>query len=115
MDLIFTSYNGTNKEKIKKSIKKNMLTQGFFEAVVPFPALDGHIPSMTAYLKNVEFVLLDDIGDDKEYIRVSSIDSPFREMLSWAYMSTACRPGLPDRDFEFWTQEMMDNYVSGSN
>ena len=30
---------------------------------------------------------------EKKFCRVASIDSPFREMIAWAYMQIACRPG----------------------
>ena len=33
---------------------------------------------------------------------------PIREAVIWAYMQNNCRPGLPDRDFVLWTQQIWD-------
>ena len=46
--------------------------------------------------------------DSGEYIRVVSIDSPFREQIAWAYLNTAGRPGVPDRDFAIWEKQYLD-------
>ena len=48
------------------------------------------------------------IGDgDKEYTRIASLDDPLRELVAWAYMLTAARPGLPERDFDAWAKEII--------
>jgi hypothetical protein len=39
-------------------------------------------------------------------IVVASVDSPFRELVSWAYMHVDCRPGLPVRRLDEWCQQM---------
>ena len=64
---------------------------------------------MAADLRDLQFIRVEDIGiSGKLYHRIASIDSPFRELLSWAYLQTACRPGLPDRDFNSWADEIIN-------
>lgn len=38
-----------------------------------------------------------------------SISSPFRESLARAYMQSAARPGVPDRDTTSWAKEITDS------
>ena len=45
-------------------------------------------------------------GSDVDYVRVASVDSPFREMVAWAYMQVAARPGLPERNWDAWADEV---------
>jgi len=96
-------------EQLGKILVSTLLTQGFFQKIVPFPILRGKIPLMMADLKKLDLIPISEItlnGNDK-YIRIASLDSPFRELISWAYMQTACRPGLPERDFESWRDEII--------
>ena len=96
------------KKDAKKNLSKTVLSQGYFKTIIPFPALPDRIPSMAAYLQKLELIPLNNIGlESKPYLRIASIDSPFREMISWAYMQNACRPGLPDRDLEAWCEEII--------
>lgn len=60
---------------------------------------------MAANLRKLELIAVDEIVD---YERIASLDSPFREMVSWAYMQIAGRPGLPERDFDAWYKEICD-------
>ena len=63
---------------------------------------------MAADLRELELISLSDIGlKDKPFIRIASLDSPFRELVSWAYVQVSGRPGLPDRDFGSWRDEIM--------
>ena len=90
-------------------IKPSVLTQGFLGSMIPFPRFPQHIPSMGADMKNLELVPLAQIGakdSEKQYWRIASIDSPFRELISWVYLQVAGRPGLPNRDFESWAKEI---------
>ncbi len=62
-------------------------------------------------MRDLDLIPLKEIGtlnSDKKYLRVASIDSPFRELISWSYLQVAARPGLPDRNFESWIQEISD-------
>jgi hypothetical protein len=101
-----------NREELSKILISTMLSQGFYQKIVPFPILKGKIPPMVADLKKLELIPILEITPDGsgKYIRIASLDSPFRELISWAYMQTACRPGLPDRDFESWKEEFMRAY-----
>ena len=99
-----------DKKELSASLASTLLTQGYYQRVVPFPGLKGIIPPMMADLKDLKHVLLSDIGSagGAHYVKVASLDSPFRELISWAYMHTACRPGLPDRDYDSWAKEIVD-------
>ena len=45
----------------------------------------------------------------RPFLRIASIDSPFRELVAWAYLQIACRPSLPDRDFDSWRDEIVED------
>jgi len=104
-----TSLCTVKTKNLKNAIRTTMLTQGYFQKVIPFPRLPNRIPTMMADLKKLELIPLSAIGADtaKKYTRIASLDSPFRELVSWAYMQIACRPGLPDRDVDSWSNEIM--------
>jgi CTP synthase len=106
--LDLTSLKDMGLTKLKDRLPSTVLTQGYFEAVVPFPRLKGRIPTMAADLRNLESIPIGNIGIlDKPVLRVASLDSPFRELIAWAYLQIACRPGLPDRDFDSWCDEIV--------
>lgn len=106
--LDLTSLKDMGLAKLKERLPRTVLTQGYFEAVIPFPCLKGRIPTMAANLRDLEFIPVGDIGvEDKRFLRIASIDSPFRELVAWAYLHIACRPGLPDRDFNSWSEEII--------
>lgn len=93
---------------------RNLLTTGHRDGIMPLPSLKGRIPPLMADLKKLELLPLADIGDEtKKYVRIASIDSPFRELVAWAYSNTACRPGLPDRDFNAWATEICPDKSAG--
>lgn len=88
----------------------SILTQGYSDAMLPLPGLVGRIPCMAANLKNLELLTFEErvIGTrEVKYERIASMDSPFRELVSWSYLQVAGRPGLPDRDFDKWTEEIL--------
>ena len=94
----------------KKKIR-SFLPSGHSNGIIPLPKLTGFIPSMAADLRKLELVPADEIANSKcpeeaEYVRVASLDSPFREMVSWAYLQVAGRPGLPERDINAWMEEI---------
>jgi CheY-like chemotaxis protein len=96
----------TNTSMKPESIK-NFINDGHRGGILPLPAMEGKIPHMMADMKRLEVVALADIGDDgKPYCRIASIDSPFRELVAWAYQSTACRPGLPPRNCDPWAKDL---------
>ena len=92
-----------------EKIKTAMLSQGYAQAIIPFPKLEGFIPTMAANLRNLELIDIHAIGagGEFEYHRVASCDSPFRELVAWAYMQNAARPGLPERNLKTWAEEII--------
>ena len=88
------------------TVKTHLLTAGYRDGMLPLPALKGRIPSMMADLKKLELLPRGDIGIEKAYERIASIDSPFRELIAWAYLTVACRPAVPVRDFDAWADEV---------
>lgn len=102
-----TELKGMRAKKLKERLP-SILTRGYFEAVIPFPGLKGRIPTMAANLRDLELIPISEISDSGgQFHRVASVDSPFRELIAWAYMQIAGRPGLPDRDFESWADEII--------
>jgi CTP synthase len=97
----------TPKEEFRDVLPKLLSNTGS-ERFIPLPGLKGFIPNMACDFKNLETIAYENIGKDKEYLRVASIDSPFREAIIWAYMQINCRPGLPDRNFDLWTQQIWE-------
>ena len=103
-----TSLKGMALSKLKIRLSGTVLSHGYFETLVPFPCLKGRIPTMAADLRDLEFIPFGDIGlSERAFLRVASVDSPFRELIAWAYLQIACRPGLPDRDVESWCDEIV--------
>lgn len=99
-----------SKAQVKKdpeTLKKMVLTQGFHREYYCVPEFKGVIPPMLVNLKELSFIETKKIGPDGELVRIASIDSPFREQLAWAYLNTACRPGVPDRDVEKWAKQYL--------
>jgi len=97
----------TKRDKWKKRLLP-LLRRGYGSSCLPLPALPGEFPTMVADFHLLELIGLSDIGDtDKEYIRVASVDNPFREVVAWAYALNAARPAMPERDFESWAKEIM--------
>ena len=99
----------TNAGKIKK-----ILHAGINKQWVPLPAYKNVCPALTVDMKKLEIISLDkvkmnknDIKDDNTYyLRLCSIDSPFREQIIWNYMQTSCRPGVPDRNMDNWAEDI---------
>ena len=110
--LDLTSLKDMGIQKLKDRLRSAILTQGYLEAVIPFPGLEGKIPTMAANLRDLELIDIQDIGSHKPFLRIASVDSPFRELVAWAYLQTACRPGLPDRNFDLWREEIITNLNS---
>lgn len=97
----------TDRKKCKERLL-SMLHQGHGYSCLPVPALPGKFPSMAADFRDLSLIDLANIGDaGKDYIRVASVDNPFRELVAWAYMLNEARPGLPDRDFDSWVEEIL--------
>ncbi len=110
MTLTRKTLNNTKSLNVyKDKLKSTILTQGYYKTVLPFPQLDERIPTMAANLRDLDFVQIADIGkSENRFRRIASIDSPFRELVAWAYMQIACRPGLPDRNYDAWCDGIID-------
>jgi hypothetical protein len=101
-----------NAEKVKSKV----LTPGAFEGFFALPSLASRIPLMVANLKGLQVIEWKLIGpiesSTHEFVRIASIDSPFREQVAWAYLTTAARPGMPDRDLKSWAEEIVKSGTS---
>ena len=116
-NLVKVPKNSEQKKGNEKKIK-NLLSQGHSNGIIPLPALKDKIPSMAADLRDLQLIPVEKIGTQEspgvvEYVSVASLDSPFREMVSWAYLQIAGRPGLPDRDFREWIKEILEECEEG--
>lgn len=95
--------------KTKDKIRSQMLTPGHLNGVIPFPKYGKSIPTMAVDVRKLKLIPIEDIGEGRAFRRIASIDSPFRELISWAYLQTACRPGMPDRAFDAWADEIVED------
>jgi CheY-like chemotaxis protein len=91
----------------KWSEVKAHLQSGFFNGLVFLPQFLTQTPAMCADLKCLEVLpgyAVNAAGtcEAPGYKRVVSVDSPFRERIAWAFMSTAARPGVPQIDLTRW-------------
>lgn len=101
------------KEKLK-----SILTEGIADGLVPIPRFVGHVPSMAANLKRLELLNRDDVRLEEDdgraaageavFVRVASTDSPFRELVVWAYVRVTGRPGSPEFDVDGWLDDISD-------
>ena len=93
----------------KKGRLRSVLNQGYSGAILPLPSLEGLIPTMAANLRNLEQLSIEDIAlKGRRFDRIASVDSPFRELIAWAYLQIAGRPGLPERDTNSWAEEIIE-------
>lgn len=102
-----------NKVEEHKKRLGTILNTGFLEEYIPLPSFFEVIPPMAANLKQLELIeygVISNVGEGGGYIRIASVDSPFREQMSWAYQNSGCRPGVPDRDLDVWIAD----YIGGS-
>lgn len=86
----------------------SLLRQGYGHSSFPMAQLPGEFPVMAADFRSLDVLPLEDvIGEKTKFDRIASVDNPFRELFVWAYLSSAGRPGMPDRDFEPWAQDII--------
>jgi|GEM_PF-1471933 len=87
-------------EKLGRRLKSDKL-----QHMCVIPQLQNVWPAMVANLKKLTLVAREEIALDESvvgggtpFVRLASLDSPFRESLAWRYTQTTGRPGLPDLD-----------------
>jgi CheY-like chemotaxis protein len=92
--------------EVRKKLAR-FLTQGYGHSSFPIAGLPGEFPVMAADFRSLDIKSIEQISDRANFDRVASVDAPFRELFVWAYLSAAGRPGMPDRDFEPWADEII--------
>lgn len=102
---------------------RTILTGGSIGSHLPIPQFRGQVPLMAANLKRLELldwnqVRFDESSDccstnQERFQRVASTDSPFRELVVWAYLGVTGRPGAPQIDIELWLEEISRHFTSG--
>ena len=94
----------------KMKALQSLLSQGYYKEFIPISGLDRVFPPMVANLKSLELIKYENIKNDGTgtFRRFVSVDSPFREQLTWAFLQTGCRPGVPDRDTEVWARQYLN-------
>ena len=105
------------KSKTRSKVK-SILTEGMADNHLPIPRFRDHVPLMRANLKRLELIGLNDIRPNSvgtveatgavQFKRVASTDSPFREVVVWAYLRVTGRPGMPDFDVEGWLDDISE-------
>ena len=108
-------YPNISKKKFEDRIESELLTPGHKNEFIPLPKFSNKIPNMLADLRDLCLISVNEVGKpspNDKYIRVASIDSPYREMIAWVYSNFTGRPGLPDRDFNNWIDEIVNSAFS---
>ena len=115
--------NSRQKKSQRKRLK-TLVRDGIAGPYVPVPRFRGHVPLMVANLKRLELIPWDrilgepaapeeDIGQEA-YRRIASTDSPFREMVVWAYLRVTGRPGIPEVDVDGWVDHIVEYLETGT-
>jgi hypothetical protein len=106
-NVIVANFVPINKAVPKKTdVSRKLLTTSSPERYIIFYELINIIPHMACDLKSIETIKFDSIGKGKDYEKILSIDSPFRESLVWSFLQINGRPGLPDRDVDIWINDI---------
>ncbi len=95
-----------------------VLTEGMDGTRLPIPRFQGQVPPMAANLKRLDLIEWSDVktnGRDgsttegrAKFVRVASTDSPFREMVVWAYLRVTGRPGVPGFHADEWLDDISE-------
>lgn len=107
----------TKRDKQRGKLRP-ILTEGIADGLVPIPRFVGLVPSMAANLKRLELLDWDDVQLEEDdgrvaageavFERIASTDSPFRELVVWAYLRVTGRPGAPGFDVDGWLDDLSD-------
>jgi len=111
-------------DKAKKHLL-SYLTQAQKDGLVPLPGLPGVVPTMALDLKTlhlIDYSTIEGFTPSGEsgavpeplFHRIVSVDSPFREFLGWAFLQIACRPGVPEREWQKWAEEIVATRQAGT-
>ena len=109
-------FSARQKEKIRP-----VLNEGLDGQYVPIPSFRNYIPNMVANLKRLELLDRDKIyvetndentRDEGKFRRIASTDSPFRELVAWAYLRVTGRPGMPNFNVESWLCDIETHFGS---
>ena len=94
----------------------SVLREGMAGPHLPIPEFRGNVPLMVANFRRLELIEHEQVAAEPgrggepagatEFERVASTDSPFREMVVWAYLRVAGRPGLPEVDVDGWLDDI---------
>jgi len=102
-----------------KNVISKALTAGAFAGFLPLPSFPELLPVMVANLKNLQVLCYNEVvaneGAEPGFERIASIDSPFREQVAWAYLTTAARPGMPERDLKPWAEEIVNAAIAAGS
>lgn len=105
--------------RVKKDRLPEFLSQGYHKHLLPLPEFPGEWPALAGDFRDLGLVSLEDVAlaqaskESEPYVRVGSLDSPFRELVSWAFVQHSGRPGLPDRDFATWASAIIEESNRG--
>lgn len=96
-------------KKLQEKLQK-FFTRDQVNGVLCMPALPSVFPLMSINLKKLQLIELKRITvrkkvENETHYRLASVDSPFRERLSFAFTQVTGRPGLPDINW----QQCIDN------
>jgi hypothetical protein len=99
------------KEKLPEFLPR-FLSEPHQGGYIPLPDYGSVLPAMTASLRDLELIPLQNVdasgSGGKSYVRIASVDSPFREFITWAYLQIIGRPGMPDRDLQAWADDILN-------
>ena len=125
-DLQLRAERDLNRKK-KKSQRKRLrdwVREGIAGPYVPVPRFRGHVPLMVANLKRLELIPWNRIRENtaatepdsgqEAFQRIASTDSPFREMVVWAYLRVTGRPGIPEIDVDGWVDHISEYLETGN-
>ena len=108
--------SGIDLNRKQKDSIRSILSEGIVGYHLVIPRFEGHVPLMVANLKRLELIdwkridlrwkNADEDAQGPEFVRAASTDSPFREMVSWAYLRVTGRPGMPGIDIDQWVDEI---------
>jgi len=99
-------YKRLSEPRVPKEINtlKSELNTGYCFNLFPLPELKGIIPDMVVDLRDLDILKYKDLKT--KYVKKVSLSSPYKERFVWAYMQSACRPGVPNLLVETWAERI---------